>query len=190
MTTDHDWVDGAQAAYQKAFSGRNLIADAATWLICKGRLAFPSKELFLFISDTALQPDNRITRYRMISRRPYFSKIIWNEGAVLCEGFEDVSGGLLFWAIVCIKECELPSVLDYLRSDRGSFLFFATEPAYGAPLSGIMRSRVESVRASIDNKSVIEGLSNHGLIPVRVWGPSGERELWVEIYSPSALGST
>lgn len=190
MTTNDDWVDGSKALFQHFFRGPEAVSEASTWLVSKGLKDFSSQTLYLFLSDTARQPDNRVTRYRKISKRIKNGAFIEDAGCLIEEDFEGFHDGLLFWSIIRVDLAKLSAVISYLRSDRGSFLFFAQEnPRFSSGFSKILSRRGSGALASIDNKSVIDDLISDGLIPIRIWGPSGDRDIWIEIYTHS-VGSS
>lgn len=184
MTTDNNWIDGSGATFEQVFRGAEMLYKASSWLSAMRINVFSSQPLFLFLSDTALQPDNRITRYRKISRRVNISTFVEDKECLLEEGFEECRGGLLFWAIICVSPQKLPAVIDYLRSDRGSFIFLARQiPKTPSGLSRILSRRGAGEPANIDQKDVIQDLIHDGLIPIRIWGPSGDQAVWIEIHT-------
>lgn len=176
-------VDGSKAAFQKVFQWPNALSEAGGWL-----LALPQKEplpknLFLFLTDTAVQPDSRITRYRKMNRRPLVRTLVDCRCELVEEGLEETEVGLLFWCVTLLSEQALTVVIDHLRLDRGSYLFFAENmPSYDATLAKVLKPRAEGMRVNVDQKTVIDNLIQDDLIPVRIWGPPGDKELWVEIY--------
>lgn len=186
MTMNDDWIDGSEATFAQFFRGDDKLPDASNWLISTGLEQFPFKSLFLFLSDTALQPNNRVTRYRKISKRINISNFIKKSGGLIEEGCEEFLQGLLFWSIIRVDPLKLTSIIDYLRSDRGSFLFFSrVTPKYTGCLNSILRCRGMGRSLSIDHRSLVTQLVHRGIIPIRVWGPSGDRDLWIEIYTRS-----
>lgn len=190
MTIESDRLDGADATFQERFVGPEAEARCSEFLLARSFALNAS--LFFFLADTAIQPDTRIVRYRKMSKRPGLGELVNADGRLLSEGFEEFENGLLCWSLCRVTDQILPEIVRHLRADRGSFLFLSQyEPTLDVGLKELLKWRGLGRSSSIDQGSVVSRLVAGGCLPVRVWGPSGDRELWAEIHGqfPTTSGS-
>ena len=110
MITNMDWKDASE--------------EASEWLYLQYEKRKKLEEMYFFVSDSAPQPNNRITRYYGIQRREFIKKLLKNNCKIICEGIADKGSSLYFWGILLVNRESLSDIISYTRTERSSFLFF------------------------------------------------------------------
>ncbi|WP_291366429.1 hypothetical protein [Acetobacter sp. UBA5411] len=181
-----DWTDGSKATFQKCFpvseSWKDASEEASEWLYLQYEKRKKLEEMYFFVSDSAPQPNNRITRYYGIQRREFIKKLLKNNCKIICEGIADKGSSLYFWGILLVNRESLSDIISYTRTERSSFLFFSKKILYKEEIKNFINKSIKNSPISIDTNKIIYKLCRLGVFPIRVWGVPGEWFLWIEIY--------
>ncbi len=188
MTIKDLWVDSSKASFHQSFKRDkdwlSAAHEASIWLDKIFEKEFSGQTMFVFLSDSTHQADSKINRYRKFSKRPFVTDLIVDGCIVIEEKIYEDKYGLYFWSLLNANNISMPKIIDYLRIDRGSFLFIADkEVILDDYFSNIIKSRVHGSLERIDQSHVIQNLIKHKANPVRIWGEFDDPKLWVEIYS-------
>jgi hypothetical protein len=186
MITRKAWVDGENATYKKAFyrskGWDGPCREAAIWLWGVTKAEFPGQHLFAFITPPSPVEDNRINRYRR-TKSPFLREICSEGSAIVKEGEVSSADGVLFWFVLMASQESLGTIIDYVRTQRGCFLFVANDDFYKSELFlDIINDRNDGKLSRIDQEETIDSLVKYNIKPVRIAGQFDDLHLWVEIY--------
>ncbi len=128
---------------------------------------FPSYDVWFLIGDSALQPDNRISRYYRLWKSLRRGEIEISHASCTQEVMRELEGGLKFFGAKKISELSIESVVNALLQERGTYLIALPNSSRPKEIQEILGCGWSGF-IERDQAVVARLFENHGLLLVRV----------------------